>query len=39
MVSFSQHAIDKVREFAGQMPEAEGKELRLFIQGIGCSGF
>jgi iron-sulfur cluster assembly protein len=39
MVSFSQHAIEKVREFAGQMPEAEGKNLRLFIQGVGCGGF
>ncbi len=39
MISFSQQAIDKVREFAGQMPEAEGKELRLFIQGVGCSGY
>ena len=38
MVSFSQHAIDKVRDFSGQMPEAEGKELRLFIQGVGCNG-
>jgi iron-sulfur cluster assembly accessory protein len=39
MVSISQRAIDKVREFASQTPEAEGKELRLFIQGVGCGGF
>jgi iron-sulfur cluster insertion protein len=39
MISFSDKAVEKVREFAGQMPEAEGKELRLFIQGIGCNGF
>lgn len=39
MVSISQRAIDKVREFARETPEAEGKELRLFIQGIGCGGF
>jgi len=39
MVSFSQQAIDKVKEFAGQTSEAEGKELRLFIQGVGCGGF
>jgi iron-sulfur cluster assembly protein len=39
MISFSDRAIEKVKEFAGQMPEAEGKELRLFIQGVGCGGF
>jgi iron-sulfur cluster insertion protein len=39
MISFSEKAVEKVREFAGQMPEAEGKDLRLFIQGIGCNGF
>jgi iron-sulfur cluster insertion protein len=39
MISFSDKAIEKVREFATQMPEAEGKELRIFIQGAGCSGF
>ena len=39
MIAFSDKAIEKVKEFAAQMPEAEGKELRVFIQGIGCSGF
>jgi iron-sulfur cluster insertion protein len=39
MITFSEKAIEKVREFAAQMPEAEGKELRIFIQGVGCSGF
>ena len=39
MISFSEKAIDKVKEFSGQMPEAEGKNLRIFIQGVGCSGF
>ena len=39
MISFSDKAIEKVQEFAAQMPEAEGKELRIFIQGVGCSGF
>lgn len=39
MIAFSQQAIDKVREFHAQTPEAEGKELRIFIQGVGCSGF
>lgn len=39
MISLSEKAIEKVQEFAAQMPEAEGKELRIFIQGVGCSGF
>ena len=39
MISFSEKAVEKVHEFAAQMPEAEGKELRIFIQGVGCSGF
>jgi len=39
MISFSQKAVDKVKEFAAGMPEAEGKDLRIFIQGVGCSGF
>jgi iron-sulfur cluster insertion protein len=39
MITFSNKAVEKVNEFAAQMPEAEGKELRIFIQGIGCSGF
>jgi iron-sulfur cluster assembly accessory protein len=39
MISFSEKAVEKVHEFAAGMPEAEGKELRIFIQGVGCSGF
>lgn len=39
MISFSETAVSKVREFASQTPEADGKNLRIFIQGIGCSGF
>jgi iron-sulfur cluster insertion protein len=39
MISFSDKAIEKVKEFSAQMPEAEGKSLRIFIQGVGCSGF
>lgn len=39
MISFSTKAVQKVQEFASQMPEAEGKDLRIFIQGVGCSGF
>jgi iron-sulfur cluster insertion protein len=39
MISFSDTAVTKVKEFAAQTPDAEGKNLRIFIQGIGCSGF
>jgi len=39
MISFSEKAVEKVHEFATDMPDAEGKELRIFIQGVGCSGF
>ncbi len=39
MITLSETAIAKVKEFAGQMPEAEGKDLRIYIQGVGCSGF
>jgi len=39
MISFSESAIAKVHEFSTSMPEAEGKNLRIFIQGVGCSGF
>lgn len=39
MITFTEKAIEKVNEFAAQMEEAEGKDLRIFIQGVGCSGF
>ncbi len=39
MISFTEKAVEKVQEFASQMPEADGKDLRIFIQGVGCSGF
>ncbi|MEE4273502.1 MAG: iron-sulfur cluster assembly accessory protein [Thermoanaerobaculales bacterium] len=39
MISFSDTAVAKVKEFAAQTPEAEGKNLRIFIQGMSCSGF
>ncbi len=39
MISFSEKAIEKVNEFSTGMPDAEGKDLRVFIQGVGCSGF
>jgi len=39
MITFTEKAIEKVSEFAAEMPDAEGKDLRIFIQGVGCSGF
>ena len=39
MLTMTEKAVEKVRLYAGQMPEAQGKELRIFIQGGGCSGF
>ncbi len=39
MLTMTERAAEKVRSFAGEMPEAKGKELRIFIQGGGCSGF
>lgn len=39
MISFTETAIAKVHEFSDSMPEAKGKDLRIFIQGVGCSGF
>jgi iron-sulfur cluster insertion protein len=39
MLTMTDKAADKVRFYAGQMAEAEGKTLRVFIQGGGCSGF
>jgi len=39
MISFSDTAVAKVKEFATQNPDADGKNLRIFIQGASCSGF
>jgi len=39
ILSVTDRAVSKVREFAARMPEAAGKPLRVFIQGGGCSGF
>ena len=36
---FTETAIAKVREFLDTKPDAQGKMLRIFVQGGGCSGF
>ena len=39
LLSLTDAAIDKVKYFANSMPDSEGKPLRIFVQGGGCSGF
>ena len=39
LLSLTASAIEKVKYFARTMPDSEGKPLRVFIQGGGCSGF
>ncbi len=38
-LSLTDAAVAKVKFFAGSMPDSEGKPLRIFVQGGGCSGF
>ena len=38
LLSLTEKAVEKVKYFAGTMPEAAGKPLRIFVQGGGCSG-
>lgn len=39
MVSLSEKAVSKIREYGEKMPEAKGKNFRVYVQGGGCSGF
>ena len=39
LLSLTDAAINKVKHFAGTMPDSAGKPLRIFVQGGGCSGF
>src|SRR5258706_8241235 len=39
VLSVTDAAVNKVKDFAAKMPDAAGKALRVFIQGGGCSGF
>jgi iron-sulfur cluster insertion protein len=39
LLSLTDAAVAKVKFFAGTMPDSEGKPLRVFVQGGGCSGF
>ena len=39
LLALTDKAIDKVKYFAQSMPDSQGKPLRVFVQGGGCSGF
>jgi iron-sulfur cluster assembly accessory protein len=39
LLSLTDAAIEKVKYFAKSMPDSDGKPLRIFVQGGGCSGF
>jgi iron-sulfur cluster insertion protein len=39
LLSLTDAAVEKVKHFATTMPDSQGKPLRIFIQGGGCSGF
>jgi iron-sulfur cluster insertion protein len=39
MLSLTEAAVAKVKFFAQTMPDSQGKPLRVFVQGGGCSGF
>ena len=39
LLSLTPAAVEKVKYFAKTMPDSEGKPLRIFVGGGGCSGF
>src|SRR4029450_12322637 len=39
LLTLREKAVEKVKYFAGTMPDSQNKPLRIFIQGGGCSGF
>jgi iron-sulfur cluster insertion protein len=39
LLLLTEKAIEKVKYFAQSMPDSQGKPLRVFVQGGGCSGF
>ena len=39
LLSLTDKAVEKVKYFAGTSPDYQGKPLRIFIHGGGCSGF
>ena len=39
MVELTENAVKKVKDFAAQNTEFQGKGFRVYVQGGGCSGF
>jgi iron-sulfur cluster assembly accessory protein len=39
LLSLTDAAVEKAKYFAKTMPDSEGKPLRIFVHGGGCSGF
>ena len=39
LLTLTDAAVEKVKHFAKTMPDSEGKPLRIFVHGGGCSGF
>ena len=39
LLSMTDAAVEKVKQFAKTTPDSEGKPLRIFVHGGGCSGF
>ncbi len=39
MLTLTENAIDKVKDYAVSNEKYKGKSLRIFVQGGGCSGF
>ncbi len=39
LIHLTSKAVEKVRHFAASNKEAEGKSLRVYVEGGGCSGF
>src|SRR5512144_1303096 len=39
LLAMTDAAVEKVKYFAKTMPDSEGKPLRIFVSGGGCSGF
>ncbi len=39
LLAMTDAAVEKVKYFAKTMPDSEGKPLRIFVHGGGCSGF
>ena len=39
MIQLTQNAVSKVKNFATQSTDYQGKDFRIYVEGGGCSGF